>query len=71
MRNITRDDGRGGVTLCYNETGPGTHVEYMCDNSCNLISTESPKLLGVVGIEFSKIMFSLGPSQFLNNSYSS
>jgi len=41
MRNITCDDGRGGVVLCYNETGPGTHVEYMCDNSCDLISTES------------------------------
>jgi len=41
MRNITCDDGRGGVTLCYNETGPGTHVEYMCDSRCDLISTES------------------------------
>jgi len=27
------------VTLYYNETGPGNHVEYMCDSSCNLIST--------------------------------
>ena len=44
--NITCEDGRvglrnsSGVILCYNETSPGTHVEYMCDNGYDLISTE-------------------------------
>ena len=44
--NITCADGRkglrnsSGVILCYNETGPGNRVEYMCDSGYDLISAE-------------------------------
>ena len=44
--NITCKDGRtglrnsSGVILCYNETGPGTHVEYMCDSGYDQIPAE-------------------------------
>ena len=44
--NITCADGRkglrnsSGVILCYNETGPGTHVQYMCDSGYDLISAD-------------------------------